>query len=48
MLALGKGPIGRPIAHKAWLVVVLLAALVLGTIGPALAHKDHKKRIEGA
>ena len=48
MLTLGKAPIGWAIAHKAWFVVVLIAALVLSTIGPALAHKDHQKQIETA
>ena len=43
MLATCEAPLGRSMARKAWLVVVLLAALLLGTISPAFAHKDHKK-----
>lgn len=48
MFASCEAPLDRLIARKVWLVVVVLAAMVLGTISPALAHKDHKKQVEAA
>lgn len=44
MPAIRESPIGQPCAHGAWLVFAMLAALVLGSISPALAHKDHRKQ----
>lgn len=48
MLATTSGPHGRLIVRKAWLLVMLLAALALGTSSPVVAHKDHKKQAEAA
>lgn len=41
-------PLDRPIVRKAWLVILLLTAAILGVIGPALVHKDNRKQIEAA
>ena len=48
MRATCEAPLDWPIVRRAGLVIGLVAALALGTINPALAHKDHKKQAEAA
>lgn len=48
MFASCEAPLDRPIVRKAWLAILLLTAAILGTIAPALAHKDNRTQIEAA